>query len=251
MQQNDSLVNGQVGHLVLFDRGHTLRPMVTLTGEENVARPGPLAPRTTYRWQVVAQMADGTERAGPVWIAIDETAILLTLPSPSLLTHLLKGEGVQQNDSLVNGQVWSFTTGNRRSCTGRNSSTAAAPPPAHSKPTPASCSKALDECCGPAAAAAGKRGGNVKGLGDLCVKHMRRHNASLADPESGCGLLDEQRYCDPCGRGFPFCDPTCQGLTERNGVPPLLPGCCWPGAPNPPCCAVSPIPPDCCGHGGM
>ena len=37
-------------------------------------------------------------------VAIDETVILLIPPSPSLLKHLLKGEGVQQNDStLVNG----------------------------------------------------------------------------------------------------------------------------------------------------
>jgi hypothetical protein len=25
----------------------------------------------------------------------------------------------------------------------------------------------------------------VKGLGDLCMSHMRRHNATLTDPEAG------------------------------------------------------------------
>ena len=40
---------------------------------------------------------------GRARVAIGETVIVLTLPSPSLLKHLLKGEGVQQNDSLADG----------------------------------------------------------------------------------------------------------------------------------------------------
>ena len=36
-------------------------------------------------------------------LAVGETVILLTPLSPSLLIHLMQGEGVQQSDSLANG----------------------------------------------------------------------------------------------------------------------------------------------------
>ena len=38
-------------------------------------------------------------------LAVGETFILLTPPSPSLLKHLLKGEGLQQNDSLADSYM--------------------------------------------------------------------------------------------------------------------------------------------------
>ena len=40
---------------------------------------------------------------GVALIAVGETVILLTPLSPSLLIHLMQGEGVQQSDSLANG----------------------------------------------------------------------------------------------------------------------------------------------------
>ena len=36
-------------------------------------------------------------------LAVAETVILLTPPSPSLLEHLLRGRGLQHNDSLADG----------------------------------------------------------------------------------------------------------------------------------------------------
>ena len=42
-------------------------------------------------------------RTAPAGLAVGESVILLKTPSPSILKHLLTGEGVQQNDSLTNG----------------------------------------------------------------------------------------------------------------------------------------------------
>ena len=191
-----------VGHVVFFGTSETtMTELATLRGEANVARPGMLVPQTSYYWRVVAQMADGTERAG---------------------------------------RIWSFKTGTRKTCVARPLANGL-----QHKPTPPSCLAALDACCGPAAS--GTHGGNVKGLGNECMSHMSRHNASLADPEAGCDLHDEQRFCDPCNSGFPFCDPTCQGMAMRDGVVPQGPGCCWPTAQNKPsCCKDDPVPPNCC-----
>lgn len=139
------------------------------------------------------------------------------------------------------GRTFRFTTGSRKACVAR-------PLDGNNlqhKPTPPSCLAALGACCGPAAS--GTHGGNVKGLGDQCMGHMKRHNASLSDPEAGCDLQDEQRFCDPCDIGLPFCDPTCRGMAMRDGVVPKGPGCCWPAAQDkPPCCKDDPIPPNCC-----
>ena len=77
---------------------------------------------------------------------------------------------------------------------------------------------ALSACCGQGAV--GKHGGNVHRQGEVCMSHMRRHNASLVDLEVGCDLHDEQRFCDPCGVGAPFCDPSCNGLPQRGGLVP-------------------------------
>ena len=56
-----------IGHVVLFGKEGGLRELATLHGDENIARPGPLQPHSRYAWRVVAQMADGTQRAGPTW----------------------------------------------------------------------------------------------------------------------------------------------------------------------------------------
>ena len=188
------------GHVVFF--GNTTDDMVelvTLHGEQNIARPGPLAPKRRYFWRVVAQMMDDSQRIGP---------------------------------------TWTFTTEARRSCVAKPSAGSLA-----QAPTRPSCLSALDTCCG---LHSQSDGGNVKGMGSVCMKHMARHNDSLADPETGCTLVDEEKFCDPCGIGVPFCDPSCQGMRQRNGIAPLPPGCCRPGAPNPACCKIDPIPLDCC-----
>ncbi len=198
------------GHVVFFgERVDAMTELATLHGEENIARPGALAPRRRYFWRVDALMMDGTRRIGP---------------------------------------TWTFTTETRRTCVAKLSpspSVRALPSEAatNSQPTRPSCLVALDTCCGPDST---KHGGNVKGMGSVCMKHMQRHNDSLADPETGCTLLDEEKFCDPCGIGVPFCDPSCQGMQHRNGIAPLPPGCCRPGAPNPACCKLDPIPLKCC-----
>lgn len=195
---------------MLFGRGGAehMRELATLHGEENIARPGPLQPHTRYSWRVVAVMADATTRAGP---------------------------------------TWTFTTGNCTTCsscthprrpTAGSSQTKTTP-----RPTPPSCAAALDACCG--GGAVHKHGGDVRGLGEQCMSHMRRHNASLVDPEAGCELVDEQKFCDPCHVGVPFCDPSCNGMPQRGNVAPPLPGCCR-SLPNPDCCQRQPIPPTCC-----
>lgn len=178
-------------------------------GEENIARPGPLEPNRRYFWRVVAQMTDGSHRNGPTWTFATTTRRVCVAKSTALLSP--------RELSLEDASG------------------------AH--PTQASCLAALDACCGPHAQT---HGGNVKGMGLTCMKHMKRHNASLVDPEAGCTLMDEERFCDPCGVGVPFCDPSCQGMQQRNGVAPLPPGCCRPGAPNPACCKQDPIPLNCC-----
>ena len=162
-----------IGHVVLFGKTGALRELATLHGEENIARPGPLEPHSDYAWRVVAQMADGTQRAGP---------------------------------------TWSFTTGSRKVCVSKE----AQPFVELSVPTLPSCTAALNKCCGPGSGH-GDHGGDVHGQGDKCMSHVHRHNSTLSDPEAGCSLRDEQQFCDPCGRGFPFCDLTCNGMPERVG----------------------------------
>ena len=150
-----------IGHVVLFGKEGGLRELATLHGDENIARPGPLQPHSRYAWRVVAQMADGTQRAGP---------------------------------------TWSFTTGNRKTCVVKGPDRLEG----RSDPTPPSCAAALIKCCGPGSGHGNNKGqGSVQGQGDKCMSHMKRHNSTLTDPEAGCSLLDEQRFCDPCGRGFP------------------------------------------------
>ena len=192
-----------IGHVVLFGKEGGLRELATLHGDENIARPGPLQPHSRYAWRVVAQMADGTQRAGP---------------------------------------TWSFTTGNRKTCVVKGPDLVEG----QSDPTPPSCAAALIKCCGPGSGHGNNKGqGSVQGQGDKCMSHMKRHNSTLTDPEAGCSLLDEQRFCDPCGRGFPFCDPSCNGMPQRAGAAPELPGCCQ-NRGGPKCCGESPIPPSCC-----
>ena len=147
---------------------------------------------------------------------------------------------VMTDGSTRAGPVWTFSTSACKSC----SSCVDVTTPWTLRPTPPSCLAALNKCCGNNSA--GTHGGNVQGKGDLCMHHMSRHNSSLVDPEAGCSLQDEQRFCDPCGVGFPFCDISCNGLSQRSGVAPQLPGCCRPGAANPRCCQQSPVPPNCC-----
>ena len=131
--------------------GWLFRCACTHTGEENIAKPGALVAQRRYFWRVVAQMPDGSERAGPLWSFTASTRpTCVGLPAAAMTAAMAVGDSH------------------------------ASPPAA---PTPASCLAALESCCG--AQGEHKHGGDVKGLGDLCMSHMRRHNATLTDPEAG------------------------------------------------------------------
>ena len=89
--------------------GSTIAPggrlvVVLRTGDGLLNNGGDSATLYDAAGVLVDEVVWTTAAPGDRSLAVGETVILLTLPSPSLLKHLLKGDGgVQQNDSLADG----------------------------------------------------------------------------------------------------------------------------------------------------